>query len=96
VDANGNELGLPARYGQNDWAIVLGRKNYLFCGSQGGGHRAALVYSLIESAKLNDLDPYAYLVDILAKLPTCRARDLAALLPHRWQPDRAPPQQLAA
>lgn len=75
---------------------VLGRKNYLFCGSQGGGHRAALIYSLIESAKLNHIDPYAYFVDILTKLPTCRARELAALLPHRWQPARALPRQLAA
>src|SRR5262249_36105678 len=45
--------------------VALGRKNYLFCGSDGGGHRAALIYSLIESAKLNQIDPYAYLVDIL-------------------------------
>jgi transposase len=64
---------------------VLGRKNYLFCGSQGGGHRAVLVYSLIESAKLNHLDPYAYFVDILTKLPTCRAKHLPALLTYRWK-----------
>ena len=76
--------------------VALGRKNYLFCGSEGGGHRAALIYSLIESAKLNHLDPYAYLVDILTQLPTCRTKDLPALLPYRWQPGRAPPWQLAA
>jgi IS66 C-terminal element len=73
---------------------MLGRKNYLFCGSEGGGHRAALIYSLIESAKLNHLDPYAYFVDILTKLPTCRAKDLAALLPYRWQPGQAAPQTI--
>ncbi len=49
--------------------MALGRKNYLFYGSDGGGHRAALIYPLIESAKLNHLDPYAYFVDILTKLP---------------------------
>jgi transposase len=65
--------------------VALGRKNYLFCGSNGGGHRAALIYSLIESAKLNHIDPYAYLVDILTRLPICRTKDLPALLPHRWQ-----------
>jgi len=68
--------------------VALGRKNYLFCGSDGGGHRAALIYSLIESAKLNQIDPYAYLVDILTKLPSCRAKDLPALLPYRWQASR--------
>jgi len=54
--------------------MTLGRKNYLFCGSEGGGRRAALIYSLIETCKLNRIDPYAYFVDILTKLPTRRAR----------------------
>ena len=43
----------PARYGQNDRTIAIGRKNYLFAGSDAGGRRAAAIYSLIESAKLN-------------------------------------------
>lgn len=61
--------------------IALGRKNYLFCGSEGGGHRAALIYSLIESAKLNGINPNAYLLHILTKLPTAKRDDLDALMP---------------
>lgn len=61
--------------------IALGRKNYLFCGSEGGGHRAALMYSLIESAKINHINPGAYLLDVLTKLPTSKRDDLDALMP---------------
>ena len=61
--------------------IALGRKNYLFCGSNGGGHRAALMYSLIESAKMNGINPGAYLLDLLTKLPTAKRGDLDALMP---------------
>ena len=61
--------------------IALGRKNFLFCGSEGGGRRAALMYSLIESAKLNGIDPKAYLVDVLTRLPTAKRDDLDALMP---------------
>jgi transposase len=61
--------------------IALGRKNFLFCGSEGGGHRAALMYSLIESAKLNGINPKAYLVDVLTRLPTAKRGDLDALMP---------------
>ena len=65
--------------------IALGKKNFLFCGSEGGGHRAAMIYCLIESAKLNHVDPYAYLVYVLTKLPTARPRDLDALLPWNYR-----------
>lgn len=61
--------------------IALGRKNFLFCGSEGGGRRAALMYSLIESAKLNGINPNAYLVDVLTRLPTAKRDDLDALMP---------------
>jgi hypothetical protein len=61
--------------------IALGRKNYLFCGSEGGGRRAALMSSLIESAKLNGIAPKAYLLDVLTKLPTAKRADLDALMP---------------
>jgi hypothetical protein len=57
------------RYGQNDRAIAIGRKNYLFAGSDAGGRRAAAIYSLIESAKLNGLNPQHYLADLLAPSP---------------------------
>lgn len=76
--------------------VAIGRKNYLFCGSQGGGHRAALIYSLIESAKLNHLNVHDYFADVLRRLPDCRAKDLAVLLPYRWQPAAARNDKRAA
>ena len=66
------------------WAT--GRKNWLFAGSLRAGQRAAAIMSLIQSAKLNGHDPYAYLKDVLTRLPTHKASDIGALLPHRWQP----------
>lgn len=64
--------------------LALGRKNWLFVGSQQAGERAAVVMSLIESAKLNGHDPWAYLKDVFERLPTLKNRDLAQLLPHNW------------
>ena len=66
--------------------LALGRKNWLFVGSQQAGERAAVLLSLIESAKLNGHDPWAYLKDVFERLPTLKQRDLAELLPHNWQP----------
>lgn len=66
--------------------IALGRKNWLFVGSQQAGERAAVLMSLIESAKLNGHDAWAYMKDILTKLPTWPNSRLDELLPHRWQP----------
>jgi transposase len=66
--------------------VALGRSNWLFAGSLRAGQRAAVVMSLIQSAKLNGHDPYRYLKDILERLPTQPASRLAELLPHHWQP----------
>ena len=66
--------------------IAIGRSNWLFAGSLRAGQRAAAVMSLIQSAKLNGHDPYAYLKDVLARLPTQKNSQIAELLPHRWQP----------
>ena len=66
--------------------LAVGRKNWLFVGSQQAGERAAVVLSLIESAKLNGHDPWAYLKDVFERLPTLKQRDLAQLLPHNWRP----------
>ncbi len=63
--------------------IALGRKNWLFIGSQQAVERAATLMSLIESAKLNGHDAWAYLKDVLTKLPTWPNSRLAELLPHR-------------
>ena len=66
--------------------IALGRKNWLFAGSLRAGKRAAAVMSLINSAKLNGLDPWAYLADVLERLPTTKMAAIGELLPHRWAP----------
>lgn len=66
--------------------IALGRKNWLFAGSLRPGKRAAAVMSLVHSARLNGHDPYAYLKDVLERLPTQPASRVQELLPHRWQP----------
>ena len=66
--------------------MALGRSNWLFAGSLRAGKRAAVIMSLIQSAKLNDHDPYRYLKDVLERLPTQHASRLEVLLPHRWRP----------
>jgi transposase len=66
--------------------IALGRKNWLFVGSRQAGSRAAALMTLIESAKLCGLDPWAYLKDVFTKLPTWPNSRLQELLPHRWSP----------
>jgi len=66
--------------------IALGRKCWLFCGSDRGGERAAVMYSLIGTAKLNGVDPQAWLADVLARIADHPARHLADLLPWNWQP----------
>jgi len=65
--------------------IAIGRSNWMFAGSLRAGQRAAAVMSLIQSAKLNGHDPYAYLKDVLARLPTQKYSQIEELLPHRWQ-----------
>jgi len=73
--------------------IALGRKNWLFVGSRQAGERAAALMTLIESAKLCGLDPWAYPRDVFAKLPTWPNSRLGELLPHHWStaaPDATP------
>ena len=75
----------------NNWVenqirpIAIGRNNWLFAGSLRAGKRAAAVMSLVHSARLNGLDPYAYLRDVLERLPSQPASRIGELLPHRWQ-----------
>jgi len=65
------------------WA--MGRRAWLFCGSELAGQRAAIVMSLVQSAKLNGHDPWAYLRDVLERLPSHPNKRIEELLPHRWQ-----------
>jgi transposase len=68
-------------------AVALGRKNWTFAGSDEGGRRAAAIYTLIQTARLNDVDPQAWLADVLARLPDHPARRIADLLPCNWKRD---------
>ena len=68
--------------------IALGRKSWLFCGSDRGGVRAAAMYTLIGTAKLNDADPQAWLADVLGRIADTPQSRLDELLPWNWVPDR--------
>lgn len=83
IDNNPAENGLRP--------VAVGRKNYLFFGSDRGGHTAATLYSVLQSAKRHELDPWRYLRDVLSRLPSLRLSQVPELLPDRWQdarPDR--------
>ena len=71
--------------------LALGRKNWLFAGSAAGGERAAILYTLIETAKLNGLDPEGYLRDVLARIAAHPINRIGDLLPWNWRgaPDAA-------
>lgn len=73
-------------------AIAVGRKNWLFFGSDQGGHAAAIHFSLIASAQRHGLEPYAYLRDLLTHLPAWPQRDIRQLLPDHWK-ERTQPKQ---
>ena len=75
-------------------AVALGRHNWTFAGSDEGGRRSAAVYTLIATAKLNDVDPQAWLADVLARLPDHPAKRIDELLPWAWK--RSHQQKAAA
>ncbi len=74
--------------------LALGRKNYLFAGSDVGGRRAAIMYTLIETARLNDIDPEAWLAEVVARIADHPITKLDELLPWKWE--KAAPQAIAA
>jgi hypothetical protein len=74
----------------------MGRKNYLFMGSNSGGQREAVLYSLMETAKLNDLDPAFYLRTSLARIPDLPITRIGDLLPWNLAPSLQPNSSLAA
>ena len=75
LDNNAAERGMRA--------VALGRKNYLFVGSEAGGKAAAIAYTLIETAKLNAVDPHAWLAYTLARIPDYKITKIDDLL--RWR-----------
>jgi len=66
--------------------VAVGRHNWTFAGSDEGGRRAAAMYTLIETAKLNDIDPQTWLADVLARLHDHAAKRINELLPWNWRP----------
>jgi transposase len=74
--------------------VAVGRHNWTFAGSDEGGRRAAAIYTLVETAKLNDVDPQAWLTDVLARLQDHPAKRIDELLPSNWK--RARQQKAAA
>jgi transposase len=102
MDYTLNNWAALCRYTESGWldidnnagenavrGIALGRKNWLFCGSDRGGRAAAIHFSLLTSCKRHNLDPWVYYRDILIRLPAmlpgASDEDLLALLPHRWR-----------
>ena len=75
--------------------VAVGRRNWTFCGSDSGGQRAAVIYTLIETARLNDIDPKAWLADVLARIADHPARRIADLLPWSWKAARQQNAQAA-
>jgi transposase len=69
--------------------IAVGRRNWTFCGSDSGGVRAAAIYALIETCKLNDVDPRAWLADVLARIADHPMKQITDLLPWNWKAARA-------
>ena len=67
--------------------IAIGRKNWLFAGSEAGGERAAAIYSVIETAKMNGIEPQSYIADVIARIavdwPSSRWDEL---MPWNWRP----------
>jgi transposase len=70
--------------------VVTGRKNWLFCGSDEGGTRAAILYSIVATCKAHAIDVWAYLRDVLERIPTHPNRLRAQLLPRNWKPAATP------
>jgi transposase len=66
--------------------VAVSRKNWLFAGSERGGRAAAVVFSLVETARLNGIEPYAYLRDVLQRINGHRQDRLEELLPMHWKP----------
>ena len=94
--AIGNKSRLPARYGQNVWVIALTRQNASFAGHDDGAENWAILASLIETCKLNGIEPQAYLADVLVRLVNLwRNNRRDELLPRTWAATREQQQRAA-
>jgi len=91
IDRNAGRLQLGIRNAAERAlrGLALGRKSWLFAGSDRGADRAAIMYTLIATAKLNDVDPQAWLADVLARIADTPQGRLADLLPWNWKAQSA-------
>ena len=71
--------------------LAIGRKNWLFTGSEAGGRAAAVLFSLIGSCRLHNVDPFAYLTDVITRIPHTPPEQLEDLFPDRWSPATSSP-----
>jgi hypothetical protein len=76
--------------------VALGRRSWMFAGSDRGGQRAAIMYSLLVTAKMNDVDPQAWLADVLARIADHPANRIDELLPWNWAKARHQHERAAA
>ena len=92
--AEDGALELDNNIGENALRpIALGRKNYLFVGSEHGGRRAAILYSLIRTCERHNVNAWEYLRDVLTRISTHPASQIDALLPHAWKPTAVAPAE---
>jgi hypothetical protein len=75
---------------------AVGKKNWLFFGSEEAGHRSAVMYTLIENCRMHGVEPYAYLKDVLERLPTTTNQQVGQLTPLNWKSARQPELRRAA
>jgi len=75
---------------------ALGKKNWLFIGEAEAGERSAILYTIVECCRRRGIDPYAYLRDILTRLPSATNWQIADLTPEAWAREHQPPQRQAA
>ena len=75
---------------------AVGKKNWLFFGSAEAGQRSAVMYTLIANCRLHGVEPYAYLRDVLTRLPKTTNKEVAQLTPRNWNNAQQPPVKMAA
>lgn len=86
MDASDNEPRLHRRHGQNERGMGIGRKKWLFAGADTGAETLARAMTIIETVKMNGLDPQAYLADVLDRIHDHKINRLDELLPWNWSP----------
>ena len=83
-------LGTGAAWSAYIRPTAVGKKNWLFVGGEGTGQTSAILYTLVESAKRHGHEPYAYLRDVLERLPAMKSSEIDRLLPGNWKPAGEP------